>query len=463
MKRDRFGPEIAELDVRAASTAWTPEFATHVRGAGSDASSSNAIDGGARLTDRELSSEIGLSQRLPWGSAYRIRWDAARETTNSVFARFQPEMRASVGATVVQQLLRGFTFDEARAERGISLQAREMADRNLAAARAATTRAVLHAYWTWVHARDFLAVQRQSLAMAQALLDGNRTRVARGALATVDVIEAEAEVARRAELILIAEKNVANAEDRLRLHIFDPAAPRRDVVLEPETRAEERPVTADATTRALAERHDLKSLQASMAIDAINIRRFRNGALPEVFLRVDYALSGTAGTERLRGSGFPGPITGTSDRSFSSALDDLARTRYPSWSVEVAVSYPLGPARAEVDAARESLRLRQREAALRAAEHRVILEVNAAIREVETNYKRLETSATTVKLFERRLDGEHRKFASGLSTSFLVFQAQRDLSAAREAQARSLLEFHLATVDVAAVQVIPLGSSIPHP
>ncbi|HLA13711.1 MAG TPA: TolC family protein, partial [Gemmatimonadaceae bacterium] len=164
------------------------------------------------------------------------------------------------------------------------------------------------------------------------------------------------------------------------------------------------------------------------------------------------------GTERLRGSGFPGPITGTSRRDLSSVLNDLARTRYPSWSVELAVSYPLGTARAEVDAARVSLQRRQREAALRAAQQRVILEVNAAVREVETNYKRLETSATTVGLFERRLDGEQRKFASGLSTSFLVFQAQRDLSAAREAQARSLLEYHLAAADVEAVQLIALAA-----
>ena len=70
---------------------------------------------------------------------------------------------------------------------------------------------------------------------------------------------------RRAEIILIAEKNVANADERLRLHIFDPLAPAGDVDLEPEAPAAARPVTADARKRALAERHDLKALQTSMA------------------------------------------------------------------------------------------------------------------------------------------------------------------------------------------------------
>jgi outer membrane protein len=244
-------------------------------------------------------------------------------------------------------------------------------------------------------------------------------------------------------------------EDRLRLHI-DPLAASRDVELEPEPGADERPVTADATKRALAERHDLKSLQTSLAIDAINIRRFRNDALPDASVNVNYALRGAGGTELLRAGGFPGPVIGTSQRNFSAVLEDLARTRFPSWSLELAVSYPLGAARAEADAARVSLQRQQHEAALRAAEQRVIVEVNAAVREVETNYQRLKTSATAVTLSERRLDAEQRKFATGLSTSFFVFQAQRDLSEAREAQLRSLLDYHLATVDVEAVQAIPL-------
>jgi outer membrane protein len=456
LKRDSFGPQIAEADVRAARTAWTPEFSTHVLGARSEAPRTSAIDPGEVLTDRQVSSDVALSQRLPWGSSYRIGWDAARHRNNSAFTRYQPELRASLAGTFEQPLLRGLTFDAARAERAVSLEAREQAHTDLAAARAATKREVLHAYWAWVYARDFLAVQRQSLQMAQALLDGNRARVTMGAIAKVDVIEAEAEVARRAEIILIAEKNVANAEERLRLHIFDPLAPAGDLELEPEVPAAQSPVTADAMKRALAERHDLQALQTSMAIDAINIRRFRNDSLPEASVRVDYALRGAGGTELLRAAGFPGPVIGTDARAFSSVLDDLARRRYPSWSLELAIRYPLGTARAEADAARVSMQRRQREAALRAAEQRVIVEVNAAVREVDTNYRRLDTSATAVSLAERRLDAEQRKFASGLSTSFFVFQAQRDLSEAREAQLQSLLDYHLATVDVEAVQLIPL-------
>ncbi len=145
-----------------------------------------------------------------------------------------------------------------------------------------------------------------------------------GAIAKVDVIEAEAEVARRAEIILIADKSVANAEERLRFHIFDPLAPATDVALEPEVPAAVRPITADAAKQALAERHDLKALQTSMAIDGINIRRFRNDALPEASVRVHYGLQwhwrhGTAQSPRISRTGHRHRRT-------------LARTRRPNFS-----------------------------------------------------------------------------------------------------------------------------------
>ena len=140
-------------------------------------------------------------------------------------------------------------------------------------------------------------------------------------------------------------------------------------------------------------------------------------------------------------------------------LDDLARTRYPTWSVELAVSYPLGTARAEANTARAVVAQRQREASLAAAEQQMVTEVTAAQREVSANEKRLDSTAIAVALSERRLDAEERKFTVGLSTSFFVFQAQRDLALAREAQLRSALDHRLSWVDLEAIQIIPVRSA----
>ena len=56
-------------------------------------------------------------------------------------------------------------------------------------------------------------------------------------------------------------------------------------------------------------------------------------------------------------------------------------------------------------------------------------------------------------LAERRLEAEEKKFAAGMSTSFEVFQAQRDLSQARSNELRAVLDYNKSEVDYETVQV----------
>ena len=61
-----------------------------------------------------------------------------------------------------------------------------------------------------------------------------------------------------------------------------------------------------------------------------------------------------------------------------------------------------------------------------------------------------------VSLAERRLSGEQEKFLVGLSTSFFVFQAQRDLASARVARLGAELDRRLSLADLEAIQSVPL-------
>jgi outer membrane protein TolC len=57
---------------------------------------------------------------------------------------------------------------------------------------------------------------------------------------------------------------------------------------------------------------------------------------------------------------------------------------------------------------------------------------------------------------ERRLQAEERKLAAGTSTSFFVFQAQRDLAQARNTELLALLDYNRSLVDFDTVQESPL-------
>ena len=58
-------------------------------------------------------------------------------------------------------------------------------------------------------------------------------------------------------------------------------------------------------------------------------------------------------------------------------------------------------------------------------------EVRDAALRVEQNRQRIETAQLGRELAEQRLDAEQKRFEVGMSTSFLVIQAQRDLAVAR--------------------------------
>ena len=72
--------------------------------------------------------------------------------------------------------------------------------------------------------------------------------------------------------------------------------------------------------------------------------------------------------------------------------------------------------------------------------------------QIEMNAKRIETTRAARDLAEQRLDAERKRFDVGMSTSFLVIQAQRDLTVARTNELAAVLAYNLALVDFDAVQ-----------
>ena len=84
-------------------------------------------------------------------------------------------------------------------------------------------------------------------------------------------------------------------------------------------------------------------------------------------------------------------------------------------------------------------------------------QVRDVARHVNTNRKRVEATRASRALAERRLDAEQKKFAAGMSTNFLVFQAQRDLAPARNAELQAILDYNRSIVDFETVQDAPLN------
>jgi outer membrane protein TolC len=174
----------------------------------------------------------------------------------------------------------------------------------------------------------------------------------------------------------------------------------------------------------------------------------------------NYGLQGLGGTQLQRGAGPFGPgsgdVIGQSERSFGTVIGDLFANEYPSWTFSVNIGYPLGTSSADASLARARLEQNQARTQLRNLEVQVATQVRQAARQVQTSQQRVESSRSARELAERNLQAEERKFEAGTSTSFLVIQAQRDLSLARNNELQNVLEYNRAVVDLETVQDVPL-------
>jgi outer membrane protein TolC len=329
---------------------------------------------------------------------------------------------------------------------------------------ATTTRNVRNAFWDLAYTVASLSVQQQSLDLAQESLRDTRARVEIGTTPPIDIVEAEAEVARRQEAVIVAQGQIGDAEDTLRALIFDPNAPDFwTIKIEPTDLPAFQPITVDtdgAVRNALSRRTDLEQSRKSIEADDINVRFYRNQMLPDISAQLNYGLQGLGGTQLQRGAGPFGPgtgdIIGSSQRGFGTVLGDLFQNQYPSWTAGLNISYPIGTSSAEANLARVQLERSQATTRLRQQELQIATQVRAAAREVQTNQQRVESSRSARQLAERRLEAEQRKFEAGTSTSFLVFQAQRDLSLARNVELQNVLNFHRSVIDLETVQEAPL-------
>ena len=159
----------------------------------------------------------------------------------------------------------------------------------------------------------------------------------------------------------------------------------------------------------------------------------------------------------MRGTGFPGPIIGATQRSFASVLGDLFGNQFPSWTLALNVSYPVGRSQQQASLARAQLQSSQAQTQLKNAELQVVTQVRNVSRQVQTNQKRVESTRASRGLAEQRLDAEQKKLAAGTSTNFIVFQAQRDLAQARNNELSAILDYNRSVVDLETIQQAPIA------
>lgn len=431
-----FDPGIAESNVTRERSSFDPQAFVETNISKSKLGSANSVfnrTGGTRETDN-LGLAAGIRQKLITGAEYSLILRNIRESTNSPQNVFDPSYETSLTFTIEQPLLKYFGIDINQARIKVAMATKEQTLHTYRSRVIETVNAVQQAYWNLVFTIENLEFRKKSLDLAKDLLRRNKIQVEVGTLAPIEITEAEATVASREEALLLAEREVKDREDTLKmlLNVADkPSSWAIDIL--PSDKPEFREVQVDEmqlTLNALRKHAELENARLEIDKRKIDMKVAKRNLLPEVNLNASASNNALAETE-------------------GEAFEEQFKNKRYTFSGGVSFHVPLGNRRAKADYRRTQLRHARTVASYHQTQQAIMEEVRRNARRVRVNVKRIEATRVARRLAEERLDAQEKKFKVGLSTSRNILEDQERLANALTQETLALIDYHksLASLD----------------
>ncbi|HWW86463.1 MAG TPA: TolC family protein [Vicinamibacterales bacterium] len=463
----RLNPQILDYTVASAASAYRPILGSVLGSQSAVTPSTSTTSGapvGSGITAGVRTFSGAVSQNAPWGGgSFVALLSNTRSTTTSATALFDPIYSPSWTFQFNQPLIRGFAIDQTRQQIVVAKINRDISDLQLQSTIINTLSNVREAYWNYVYAIQAVDVAKQSVGIAEQLVRDNRSRVEIGVLAPIDVVTAQSQAAQQRQALVQAEATRRNNELALkRLLVSGTQDPSWKQTLEPIDQPDFSPELVDidaAVRKALTARTDLNTARKNNDANAVTFKYLRNQGLPQADLIARYGLTGLGGTEYIAtGSGINRVVTGVIPGGFGNALSSLLGQNYPTWSVSMNVSYPLGMSIVAAQAARARVQMAQAEAQTRQIELQVATEVTSAAINVQSSIEAVQAAQAAQDLAQRTMEAEQGKFEVGISTNYNVIITQRDLNTAKISYLQAVLNYRNALVELDRAQQTTLQS-----
>jgi len=184
-------------------------------------------------------------------------------------------------------LLKGLMVNPENAELQRSELADPRADIRIAQTRQDLFLAAATQFWDWVAAVRYVEVQRKALKVAEDRYKQVEGRAKAGAVAPLDVVEANQEVQRRREVSIAAQRQVEQEQFKLSMFLWEnnvPSLPALDRV--PDFPAQMLSPTPDAVkahkVQAKAERPEIREIGIEAKMNDIDLELAKNNLLPSL-------------------------------------------------------------------------------------------------------------------------------------------------------------------------------------
>ncbi len=424
-----FQPRIAESHVTQELGRFDPRLeAGYSRSEDTDRRSLAGQDAGRFIT-RTDSADIGVTGLLPWGTRYDFgaAVENGRDTGNDFEDQFS--VTPTIGAT--QPLLRGFGTAANLADVRIARTDARISEWVYRQRIIDVITQVYFVYNELYFSMENLQVAQRSRGLAQQLLRDNEQRAEIGVMSPLDVTTARADFAAREEAVLLARRSVRDNENFLKQLITDDidALLARPLLISPPPSPQGlRLAVPEGIRAALDWRPDYRQALLDIRRQNISLAFARNQALPRLDLSASLDLIGF-------------------DSGFSSSVGNALNRDRTEWSAGAIFSVPIPnrEGRGSVNAAQ--LRAAQALVELKRLEQDIVVRVDNASGQIETNRERIESTAEARKLAQESLDAGGERLRAGSATTFELLELQTRLSAAEAAELRARADYNKAAAE----------------
>lgn len=416
----RIEPEIAREAVRGAKGAFDPVITSEYNYERKEWS-------GESVDEESASFRFGVGSTLPWGT----RWEAALETNDRttpfdpITGSFGDNISSFAGIVVTQPVLRDFGLDGSYSEVRIARESSTAAWETFRARVMDIVTATVEAYQNVYFARENLRIAARNRDLALQLLEDNRKRVETGAMAPLDLVQAESEAALREVSVISARAFLRQARNALRSLIWDDGGSVLELELEiipPENPDYFEPVLARDYGLALQSRPEYLAARAGLNIRQFELRQIRRNALP----RLD--IVGSAGRLGI-------------DDNLSDSIDATLDDGDPAYSIGAVFSMPFPNRSLNSEKTRAYLRRNQAELTLQQLEQDIRLQLDDAATRLNADWERIQAARKARELAEKSLHAEEKKLQAGTSSTFVVLRLQGDLANAEIREINALADY----------------------
>jgi len=455
-----YTPAISQTNIQAEEGKFDTLLKTQYQKTRSVSQISSALGGTSSpvLKEERHNWDGSLQKKFVTGTQAELKASQEEYLTDSAVQGLRPQFKNTITMSLTQPLLKDFGI-------GINETFIKIANLNYEVSEYQFRDQVMNImyqiesfYWDLYYRQQDLLAKEDSLKQAETLQREFKIRIDAGALAPIEIYQAEANVAQRKQEVIVAEAAVQAAQDYLKaaLNLYDkkeywnvdiiPADLPNVIAI--------KPTVDDCIKTAFENRPDIKQAHLGIKSSDLQVKYAKNQKLARVDLFGSLGTSGIAGrpadTSGVFGPFYtaaPSPYKGQWD----TARNTMANGDYYNYALGVKVEFPLENNIAKSQYQKAKVQAYQADTNLKSVENIAINEVREALRRLDTSYKVIDSATANLKFTKEKLWAEQKKYDVGMSTARDVFDFQRDVAQAQSTLALAKSEHSKSIVNLGRV------------